>query len=221
MRDRRPRTRPDGAARTDDRSRPDGLSRRGWLILVGAVGAVAVAVLSVAAFAIAAPAGHAEADLTAAAPPAPPNPPEPGPTPLGLPPRPTPTPPVATVPEQPVAGIPTGACLQVFPSPRAAAYPVVDCGAPHIAQVLSKGTLPQPAGAAFPGAQALNAQVSDLCTAPGLLNWDWVAVWNEDVQVELRYPDTAAQWASGDRTYECFVDTYSRHELTGNAVAAH
>lgn len=209
MRDRRPH-------RTQD-----GLSRRGWLILVGATGAAALALLTVAAIALGVPASHARADLTASGPAAPPHTPDPGPTPLGLPPRATPTPPVATVPEQPVAGIPTGACLQVFPSPRETAYPVVDCASPHIAQVLSKGTLPQPPGTPFPGTQALNAQVGDLCTAPGLLDWNWVAVWNEDVQVELRYPNAEAQWASGNRAYECFVDTYSRHELTGSAVAAH
>jgi hypothetical protein len=197
----------------------DGLSRRGWIVLVAVVGVVAATVLSIAAFAMAAPAGHARADITAAPSPALPHTLDPDPTPLGLPPRATPTPPAATVPEQPVAAIATGSCLQVFPSPWADAYPVVDCASPHIAQVLSKGVLPQPSGAAFPGVQPLNAQVSDLCTAPGLLNWDWVAVWNEDVQVELRYPRTETDWASGDRAYECFVDTYSRHELTGNAVA--
>jgi hypothetical protein len=199
----------------------DGLSRRGWIVLVAATGAAAVVLLTVAAFAIAAPAGHARADMTATVPTAPPHTLDPGPAPLGLPPRATPTPPVATVPEQPVAGIATGSCLQVFPSPWANSYPVVDCASPHIAQVLSKGALPQSPGAPFPGTQALNAQVGDLCTAPGLLDWNWVAVWNEDVQVELRYPNTEAQWASGDRAYECFVDTYSRHELTGTAVAAH
>jgi len=198
----------------------DGLSRRGWTVLVAATAAAAVALLSMAAFANGRSPGHAQADTTAASS-APPHPLDPAPTPLGLPPRPTHTTPVATVPEQPVGGIAVGACLQVFPSPSASSCPVIDCGSPHIAQVLSKGVLPQSADAPFPGAQALNAQVGDLCTAPGLLDWDWVAVWNEDVQVELRYPDSATQWTSGDRAYECFVDTYSRHELTGTAVAAH
>lgn len=198
----------------------DGLSRRGWMVLVAATAAAAVVLLAVAALAGGIPAGHARADLTAS-PASPPHPLDPAPTPLGLPPRPTHTPPVAAVPEQPVGSIATGACLQVFPSPSESSYPVIDCASPHIAQVLSKGVLPQSAGAPFPGAQALNAQVGDLCTAPGLLDWDWVAVWNEDVQVELRYPTSATEWASGDRAYECFVDTYSRHELTGTAVAAH
>ncbi|MFE4469393.1 septum formation family protein [Leifsonia sp. NPDC056824] len=200
---------------------PDGLSRRGWIVLVAATAGAAVVLLSVAAFANGLPAGHARADLTAATPSGPPHPLDPAPTPLGLPPRPTHTPPVATVPEQPVGSIATGSCLQVFPSPWANTYPVIDCASPHIAQVISQGALPQAAGAPFPGVQALNTQVGDLCTAPGILDWNWVAVWNEDVQVELRYPNSATQWETGDRAYKCFVDTFSRHELTGTAVAAH
>jgi hypothetical protein len=108
-----------------------------------------------------------------------------------------------------------GDCLQTYDSKWADAYPVVDCSAPHIAQLLATGELPEPAGAAFPGKDALDTEVSDQCVR--FLNWHWVAVWNEDVMTDLRYPDTAAQWATGARTYYCFVYTFSRHELTGSA----
>ncbi|NEN06437.1 hypothetical protein G3T36_11195 [Diaminobutyricibacter tongyongensis] len=191
-------------------------------MLVGSTVAVAVVLVATAAFLTGIPAGHAQGHASSA----PqvewlptPNP-DLAPTPLGLPPRPTPTE-VATVPVQPVDSLKTGDCLQTFPSRWADGYPVVNCAAQHIAQVLSRGDLPEPAGAPFPGTNALDARVSDLCTALGLLNWDWVAVWNEDVQVDIRYPNTAAQWASGARSYYCFVYTFSRHELTGSAVAVH
>lgn len=192
------------------------------MLLVVCTAAVGIALLAGAAaltgFPPADAHGHSRSTPEAASPRIPDA--GPGPTPLGLPPRPTPTE-VATVPSQPVDSLKVGDCLQLYPSPWADAYPVVDCAAPHIAQLLSRGVLPQPAGAPFPGTQALNAQVTDLCGAPDLLNWDWVAVWNEDVQTDLRYPNTAAQWDSGARSYYCFVYTYSRHELTGSAVAAH
>lgn len=204
---------------------PAGLSRRGWILLVGSTVAVAVAAVfvAIAALLTGVPAGQAQAHTS----PAPhtqsslaPHP-DPVPGPLGLPPRPTPTTPVATVPSQPVDTLTTGDCLQIYPSKWADAYPVVDCATPHIAQLLTRGVLPQPAGAPFPGAQALDAQVTDLCGADDLMNWDWVAVWNEDVQIDMRYPNTAAQWESGARSYYCFVFTYSHHELTGSAVAVH
>lgn len=209
MRDSRPHTEP-----------TDGLSRRGWTVLVSVTAAVVVVGAGAAALALGLPSGHASSATqpaqagTASAPQL-----DPGPTPLGLPARPTPTPqPAATVPSRPVGTLAAGDCLQTYASKEAAAYPVIDCASPHIAQVLSEGTLPQPAGAAFPGKDALDAQVGGLCEQR--LDWAWVGVWNEDVQVDLRYADTAAHWASGDRSYYCFVYTYSRHELTGSAVAS-
>jgi hypothetical protein len=110
-----------------------------------------------------------------------------------------------------------GDCLQTYDSKWADGYPVVDCSAPHIAQLLATGVLPQQPGAPFPGKAALDSQVSDLCEP--FLNWDWVAIWNEDVQLDLRYPDTAERWTTGARTYYCIVYTFSRHELTGSARA--
>lgn len=198
----------------------DGLSRRGWIVLVASTIAVIVALAGAAAFALGPPAGQARADASTTPQPTSPLIPElqPRPAPLGVPPRPTPTQ-VATVASRPVAALRIGDCLQLYPSPWAEAYPVVECSAPHIAQLLHRGTLPQPADAPFPGTQALETQVTELCGAPGILNWDWVAVWNEDVQIDLRYPRTAEQWHSGARSYYCFIYTYSRHELTGSAVA--
>ena len=197
----------------------DGLSRRGWLVLVAVTAAAAVVFAGVAAFALAPTPDHATANESS---PSPSQNAAPhlnlAPTPLGLPPRPTSTPPAATVPFHPVGTLAAGACLQTYTSKTAEAYPVIDCASPHIAQLLSKGELPQSSDAAFPGKDALDTQVGDLCEHH--LDWEWVAVWNEDVQVDLRYADTAASWASGDRSYYCFVYTYSRHELTGSAVAS-
>lgn len=197
---------------------PSGLSRRGWLVLVGITAAVGVALLAVGLVATGIPGSGATAATS-------PTPaamarhtfdPGSAPTPLGLPPRPTSTS-VATVPAVPIASIRPGDCLQTYDSKWADAYPVIDCSQQHIAQLLTEGALPQPAGAAFPGTAALDAQISDLCEPS--LNWHWVAIWGEDVQLDLRYPDTAATWATGDRAYYCIVYTFSRHELTGSAVA--
>ncbi|MCI0155409.1 septum formation family protein [Leifsonia shinshuensis] len=196
----------------------DGLSRRGWLVLVSVTAAVLVVAAGAAAFALGLPAGHA--GPATSSPPAGAARPQldPAPTPLGLPARPTPSPaPSATVPSRPLGTLAAGDCLQTYTSKSEAAYPVIDCASPHIAQLLSKGTLPQAAGAAFPGKTALDEQVGDLCEQH--LDWAWVGVWNEDVQVDLRYADTPALWSAGDRSYYCFVYTYSRHELTGSAVA--
>ena len=197
-----------------------GLPRRGWAILIAIVGAAAIVLLILSAIAIRSPIGFAHvrvasASSTASSPSAPVDPllptkyPTPSPTASAVP----------SVPTQPVSTLKTGDCLQTYPSPWADGYPVVDCADPHIAQVLSTGILPQPLDAAFPGSKALEDQVNDLCSSSDLLNWNWVAVWNEDVFIDARYPNTNALWTSGSRTYYCFVYTFSRHELTGSAVA--
>ncbi|GAA1444203.1 septum formation family protein [Leifsonia poae] len=207
-----------GAEPADDATH-DGLSRRGWILLASVTAAVAVGavVLAVGFIAGGIPGGDSRASASSTLQAAPPHIPSlaPAPTPLGLPPRPTPTH-VATVPSTSFDSVKPGDCLQTYDSQWANAYPVVGCSAPHIAQLLTRGVLPQPSGAAFPGTDALDTQVSDLCEP--FLNWDWVAVWNEDVQLGLRYPNTSQQWATGTRSYSCFVYTFSRHELTGTAM---
>lgn len=194
---------------------PRGLSRRGWVVLAAITVAAMVGLGVVGAVTVGAAFSGSASDASVTQAPAIPRG-SPAPGPLGLPPRPTPTQ-VATVPSQPVDTLRPGDCLQVYPSKWADAYPVVDCSAPHIAQLTSKGVLPEPTGAPFPGTAALDTQVGDLCAAPGL-DWHWVAIWGEDVMTDLRYPATAAAWDSGDRRYDCFVYTYSRHELTGSAM---
>ncbi|MFF1573182.1 septum formation family protein [Leifsonia sp. NPDC058292] len=211
-----------GSADSADDAGGDGLSRRGWLLLVAATVVVGAALLGVGISATglsAGGAGGAGAAGSSTSPTVAKHIPEPGsaPVPRGLPPRQTRTP-VATVPSQPVGSLAPGACLQTYDSKWADAYPVVDCSQPHIAQLLATGRLPQAADETFPGTDALDKQVSDLCEPS--LDWDWVAVWNEDVQLDLRYPNTPEHWATGARTYYCIVYTYSRNELTGSARAA-
>ncbi|MDR6972235.1 septum formation family protein [Leifsonia shinshuensis] len=194
----------------------EGMSRRGWMLLVAATVAVGGVLVSVGLAAVGFPSAGTSSAASSEPQPVSRHTLEPLPGPRGLPPRPTSTH-VATVPAQALDTLTAGDCLQTYDSKEAPAYPVVDCSAPHLAQLLWKGTLSQPAVAPFPGTDALDAQVSDLCEQH--LDWHWVAVWNEDVQVDLRYPGTAAQWSTGARSYYCFVYTFSRHELTGSALA--
>ncbi|WP_295121368.1 septum formation family protein [uncultured Leifsonia sp.] len=198
----------------------DGLSRRGWIVFVATTVVVLIALTGAAAIALGASTDSAHTTTAPAqgdqlrTPPAAPA--APTATPRGLPAR-ADTTPAATAPSRPIGSLTSGDCLQTYPSQSADSYPVVDCASPHLAQVLWTGELPQPPGAAFPGTDALQTQIGDLCQQH--LDWDWVAVWNEDVQIDERYPDSATAWASGGRTYYCFVYTYSRHELTGSALA--
>lgn len=198
---------------------PDGLSRRGWMVLVVVTTLVMVVFAGTAAIALALPPRHPPASSTSPAWAYEAKIPQvnPAPTTLGGHARPSPTP-SATAPLRSVSDLTIGDCLQTYASKDEDAYPVVGCASPHIAQLLSKGELPQGRDTPFPGAATLDTQIGELCQQH--LDWGWVGVWNEDVQLDLRYPDTDARWATGSRTYYCFVYTYSRHELTGSAVAS-
>lgn len=199
-----------------------GLPRWGWAVIVASTAAAAVlALLASSGFAVGEVSGHSRTHADSIPATAPPQAPV-------VPPRAAakaiPPPAVSaqpTVPVQPVSALATGDCLQAYTSPWAGGYPVVDCAAPHLAQVLSTGILPQASGTPFPGATALRDQVNTLCSSPGLVDWDWVWNWNEDVVTDARYPSTSAEWASGARSYYCFLYTSSHQELTGSAVPGH
>lgn len=202
-----------------------GLSRRGWVWLAASSAAAALGMLAVAAFTLTAPGDHARSATSSPTPAAAHSDTAPKPTHPDV--APNPALPganrggesiVVTAPPRPLTSLQPGDCLQAYPSKSEAAYPVVDCADPHIAQLLSHGVLPGQAGAAYPGSSALNADIVDRCSQE--LNWGWVGVWGEDVQIDVRYPDTAAKWASGERAYYCFVYTYWRHVITGSARLA-
>jgi hypothetical protein len=199
---------------------PVGMSRRAWVLLVAAVGVIVIVLLVVSVTVLSGTVGRVRASsgpahaASGGAPgqgtamtsiPEPMRSATPQPTPSG-----------GTT--EPVSALATGDCLQTYGSPWASAYPVIGCDSPHIAQVLSVGTLPEGSDAVFPGAKAVASETFGLCSNHDLIDWNWVAVWNEDVLIDLRYPNTSAEWDAGQRSYYCFVYTYSHHELTGSAV---
>ena len=113
-----------------------------------------------------------------------------------------------------------GECLDPFESPWAEKFTVVDCASPHPAQLVYRGTFPttegtDPASAPFPGTQALQAQLSVLCTAAGVVDLAAAGQYT-DVQFQGSYPATQAQWDAGNRNYYCFVSRSSGEPLTGS-----
>jgi hypothetical protein len=90
---------------------------------------------------------------------------------------------------------------------------VVDCAAPHVAQLASQGALPGDAGAPWPGSETLQNQMSVLCTSPDALDLTAAGAYR-DVQFVASWPVTAADWDAGDRTYSCFVTRSSGEPFT-------
>lgn len=108
-----------------------------------------------------------------------------------------------------------GECLDPFVDPWQEEYTVVDCAAPHAAQLIVAGTLPGEEVSAYPGEEALAAEIPTLCRTAGLVDLG-VASAFRDLQVAGSYPVSAEDWADGERTYRCFVTRSSGEPITGS-----
>jgi len=104
-------------------------------------------------------------------------------------------------------------CLDPWTSPWAEEFTVVDCTAPHPAQLVSRGIFGDEAYAAYPGVEALQARMNLLCTAPTSIDYGVASALN-DVQVSSAYPVTEEQWDAGQRSYFCYVTRSGSETLT-------
>lgn len=131
-----------------------------------------------------------------------------------------------------------GECLEPYDTVAGAwaeEYTVVDCATPHAAQMVYRAWFPpepaptpdpedpsaapvdpdaEPVWAAYPGPEALQAQVTLLCSAAGAIDYRAARAYT-DVQVQASYPMTAEQWEL-DPSYFCFVSRSSGEPLTGS-----
>jgi hypothetical protein len=105
-----------------------------------------------------------------------------------------------------------GECLEPFTDPWAEEFTVVDCGIPHRAQLVDRGTFTDLAAQAYPGADALHSQINLLCTGPNVI--DLAAAGDfSDIQVQATYAATAEEWDAGHHDYFCFVSRASGEPL--------
>jgi hypothetical protein len=157
-----------------------------------------------------------------------------GPAPAVATPTPTPTPTrIAALPIGPVEPgtydwdeLLGGECLEPYDVTTGAwaeEYTVVDCAVPHSAQMVYRAWFPpepadpedpdaEPVWGAYPGAEALQAQISLLCSAPGVVDLAAAGAYS-DAQIQGSYPMTEEQWET-DPSYYCFVSRSSGEPLT-------
>jgi hypothetical protein len=136
-------------------------------------------------------------------------------------PTPTPTPTVGPI----AAGVHGwnelrgGECLDPYTNPWAEQFTVVDCAGAHPAQMVFRGTFDPATTPTFPGAAALQAQISLLCAAPGVLDLAAASAY-ADAQVQGSYPVTQAEWTAGQHDYFCFISRAAGQPLTGSVAVA-
>ena len=112
-----------------------------------------------------------------------------------------------------------GECLDPFGSPWEETFTVVDCAAPHAAQLITRVSLNPDPAAAYPGEAAIVSQLNLACTAPTLLDYAAASTY-PDIQWQASYPVSDAQWAEGQRDYSCFITRSSGEQLTGSVQVA-
>ncbi len=165
-----------------------------------------------------------------------------GPSPAVATPTPTPTPTITALPIGPVDPgtyawdeLLGGECLDPYDATEGAwaeEYTVVDCAEPHGAQMVYRAWFPpavvDPGGVdengpvvgkpddPFPGTDALAAQISILCSAPGVVDLAAAGAYS-DAQIQGAYPVTEEQWEA-DPSYYCFVSRSSGEPLIGSVA---
>lgn len=110
-----------------------------------------------------------------------------------------------------------GECIEPYTGPWADTFTVVDCAAPHAAQLLYTNLFSADPAASYPGADTLAGQINALCTAPGVIDLAAAGSY-PDLQVQGTFPATEAQWASGQRSYYCFANRSSGQPLTSSVA---
>ena len=213
---------PAGPAGPAGPGRPSIWASRNNRILLMALGAFAVVLVLVGLFAL----GTRIPSLFGAAKAAP-QPTASATTPAATP-KSTPTPtPVPTVTPKPAAAVGPGAhpwntlgggeCIQPFTTVWAEDFTVVDCTAPHTAQLVYTNLLSADPAAPYPGADALAQQIPGLCTAGGVIDLAAAGAY-PDLQVVGSYPATEQQWKDGQRSYYCFANRSSGQPLTSSVA---
>src|SRR5690606_37038448 len=107
---------------------------------------------------------------------------------------PTPTAPAAPVGpaapgEQDWTALGGGECLEPYSTPWAGTCTGVEYGAGHTAQMLFTSPVDADPAAAYPGEEAILAQISLWCSAPGVVNAEAAGAY-DDLQIKGTYPVT-------------------------------
>jgi hypothetical protein len=111
-----------------------------------------------------------------------------------------------------------GECLSPYTSPWESRFTVVDCAAPHLAQLIARASLNPDPAAPYPGESAITAQLGLACTDSGVLDAVAAAPY-PDIQWQASYPVSAEQWTAGVREYSCFVSRASGGTFAPGSVA--
>ena len=110
-----------------------------------------------------------------------------------------------------------GECIDPYTNPFELKFTVVDCAAPHSAQMVFRSTFPGEATVAYPGLDALQAQINLLCSAPRVIDLATAGAYS-DIQFQASYAAAAEEWTKGQHDYFCFVNRSGGQPITGSVA---
>ncbi|RFA10643.1 hypothetical protein B7R54_16605 [Subtercola boreus] len=108
-----------------------------------------------------------------------------------------------------------GECIAPYTSAWQQRFTVVDCAAPHGAQVVGTGTLGVDPALAFPGQAAIALDLNLLCQQGGTFSAALLGAY-PDVVWQASYPVSETQWQAGQRSWYCFASRSSSLPLVGS-----
>lgn len=111
-----------------------------------------------------------------------------------------------------------GECVQPFTSPWEELFDVVSCSTPHSAQLVRTGLLSEDIAEPYPGADALSASTTRLCTVRGIVTASALSRY-PDLQVHGTFPGSENEWNRGRRSYYCFATRAGGSLLTSSLIA--
>ncbi|MFT6973010.1 MAG: hypothetical protein ACJAV4_000225 [Pontimonas sp.] len=97
-----------------------------------------------------------------------------------------------------------GECLALFDNAFAEEFEVVDCSAPHLAQLVRAQLVSRDRTENFPGEPAMAIVAQDICDVLDVIDTEYAQRFATLVK-EIAYPVTADQWHDGQRVVYCFM----------------
>jgi len=108
-------------------------------------------------------------------------------------------------------------CIDPFTTAWDEEFTVVECAAPHAAQLVFRGQFDDPKATEFPGVAALQSRMSLLCTLPTAIDYAAASQYG-DIQFSASHAANEEDWMAGNRSYFCFV-TRSTGEPLATGIA--
>lgn len=108
-------------------------------------------------------------------------------------------------------------CIEPWMSPWEQDFMVVDCGQPHGAQLVFRGTFEDSVLDPYPGIEELQSRVNLLCASAENIDYTAANAFS-DIQLSASFAASEGDWVEGQRDYFCFVSRSSNEPLTANVA---